>query len=392
MTNNQFINNQISSHQLSRLHWLQGLVLGVITITATMIPVKAQEITVPAPIQGSKLRVGVAGSAPFVIKNDDEFKGISLDIWQQIAQEQELDYELIPQSKVQSGLEAIANGKLDVLIGPISITPKRLETSKIEFTQPTFFVRTGLVLPSQQPTLWNRIKPFFGLAAISAILGFCLLLFIVGNLIWLAEREENSQQFPPKYLSGVGNGMWFALVTLTTVGYGDRSPVTKAGQLIASIWMVISLVSISSITAGLASAFTVSLSELAAQERFTSPADLRGAKIAVVSDTSSVDLGQYYQAKLLPTDTLKEAVDLVVSGQAEGAIFDRPALEYYLRQNPQLKLRLASFSLAIETYGFVLPQNNSLERDINVVLLEMHQQQQIRAIGEKWLKYEDFQE
>ena len=86
MTNNQFINNQISSHQLSRLHWLQGLVLGVITITATMIPVKAQEITVPAPIQGSKLRVGVAGSAPFVIKNDDEFKGISLDIWQQIAQ------------------------------------------------------------------------------------------------------------------------------------------------------------------------------------------------------------------------------------------------------------------------------------------------------------------
>ncbi len=357
-----------------------------------MIPVKAQEITVPAPIQGSKLRVGVAGSAPFVIKNDDEFKGISLDIWQQIAQEQELDYELIPQSKVKSGLEAIANGKLDVLIGPISITPKRLETSKIEFTQPTFFVRTGLVLPSQQPTLWNRIKPFFGLAAISAILGFCLLLFIVGNLIWLAEREENSQQFPPKYLSGVGNGMWFALVTLTTVGYGDRSPVTKAGQLIASIWMVISLVSISSITAGLASAFTVSLSELAAQERFTSPADLRGAKIAVVSDTSSVDLGQYYQAKLLPTDTLKEAVDLVVSGQAEGAIFDRPALEYYLRQNPQLKLRLASFSLAIETYGFVLPQNNSLERDINVVLLEMHQQQQIRAIGEKWLKYEDFQE
>ena len=392
MTNNQFINNQISSHQLSRLHWLHGLVLGVITITATMIPVKAQEITVPAPIQGSKLRVGVAGSAPFVIKNDDEFKGISLDIWQQIAQEQELDYELIPQSKVQSGLEAIANGKLDVLIGPISITPKRLETSKIEFTQPTFFVRTGLVLPSQQTTLWNRIKPFFGLAAISAILGFCLLLFIVGNLIWLAEREENSQQFPPKYLSGVGNGMWFALVTLTTVGYGDRSPVTKAGQLIASIWMVISLVSISSITAGLASAFTVSLSELAAQERFTSPADLRGAKIAVVSDTSSVDLGQYYQAKLLPTDTLKEAVDLVVSGQAEGAIFDRPALEYYLRQNPQLKLRLASFSLAIETYGFVLPQNNSLERDINVVLLEMHQQQQIRAIGEKWLKYEDFQE
>ena len=392
MTHNQFINNPIPSHQLSRLHWLYGLALGIITVAATMIPVKAAEITVPTPIQGSKLRVGVAGSAPFVIKDKDEFKGISLDIWQEIAREQEFDYELIPQPRVQSGLEAIANGKLDVLIGPISITPKRLETLEIKFTQPTFFVRIGLVLPSQRPTLWSRIKPFFGLAAISTVLGFCFLLFIVGNLIWLVERRENSQQFPSNYFSGIGNGMWFALVTLTTVEYGDRAPVTKAGQLIAGIWMVISLVSISSITAGLASAFTVSLSELAAQERFTSPADLRGAKIAVVSDTSSVDLGQYYQAKLLPTDTLKEALDLVVSGKTEGAIFDRPALEYYLSQNPQLKLKLASFSLAIETYGFVLPRNNSLERDLNVVLLEMHQQQQIRAIGEKWLKYRDVQE
>ena len=95
---------------------------------------------------------------------------------------------------------------------------------------------------------------------------------------------------------------------------------------------------------------------------------------------------------MLPTDTLEEALELVVSGKTEGAIFDRPALQYYLSQNPQLKLRLASFSLATETYGFVLPRNNSLERGINVVLLEMHQQQQIRAIGEKWLKYEDFQE
>ena len=86
--------------------------------------------------------------------------------------------------------------------------------------------------------------------------------------------------------------------------------------------------SVSSITAGLASAFTVSLSELAARERFTSPADLQGARIAVVSVTSSVDWGQYYQAKLLPTDTLKEALELVVSGQTEGAIFDRPALQY----------------------------------------------------------------
>ena len=175
-------------------------------------------------------------------------------------------------------------------------------------------------------------------------------------------------------------------MTLTTVGYGDRAPVTKAGRLIAGLWMLIALLAVSSITAGLASALTLSLSELAASERFASTTDLQGARIAVVSDTSSVEWGEYYQAQLLAKETLKEAIELVVSGQAEGAIFDRPALRYYLSQHPQLKLRLASFALGIETYGFVLPQNSSLERDINVVLLEMHQNQKMRVIADKWLK------
>ncbi len=372
-----------SSAKLSSLPQRVSLLVG---LTITWL------VTVPNPVQAQKLRVGVAGSAPFVIKDGNKFKGISLDIWQQIVRDQGFDYELISQPRVQSGLEAVANGDLDLLIGPISITPKRLETIKIEFTQPIFFVQIGLVIPKQPPSLWSRVKPFFGVAALSSVFGLCILLFVVGNLIWLVERHQNPQQFPPKYLNGVSNGTWFALVTLTTVGYGDRAPVTKAGRLIAGIWMLIALIALSSITAGLASALTVSLSELAASERFTNPNDLQGARIAVVSDTSSVEWGESYQAQLLATEDLEKAIELVVSGQAEGAIFDRPALRYYLSRHPRLKLRLASFALGIETYGFVLPENNSIERDINVVLLEMHQQQQMRAIANKWLKYDNSEE
>ena len=188
-------------------------------------------LTIPAPAPAQKLRVGVAGSAPFAIEDGDEFKGISVDIWKEIAREQEFEYELIRQPTVLSGLNAVANDELDLLIGPISITPQRLETMKIEFTQPIFFVEIGLVLPSRSPSLWSRVKPFFGIAALSSVFGLCFLLFVVGNLIWLVERHQNSQQFPPKYLSGVGNGIWLALVTLTTVGYGDRAPVTKGGAI-----------------------------------------------------------------------------------------------------------------------------------------------------------------
>ena len=56
------------------------------------------------------------------------------------------------------------------------------------------------------------------------------VLVAVGSMIWLAERRQNSSQFPQAVLPGLANGMWFALVTLTTVGYGDKAPVTRVGK------------------------------------------------------------------------------------------------------------------------------------------------------------------
>ena len=80
----------------------------------------------------------------------------------------------------------------------------------------------------------------------------------LGSLIWLAERRQNSLRFPLAIRPCFANGMWFALVTLTTVGYGDKAPVTRVGKAITAAWMVISLIAVSSITAGLASTFTCS--------------------------------------------------------------------------------------------------------------------------------------
>ena len=338
------------------------------------------------PAQGEPLKVGIAGSAPFVIQEGGaKPQGISLDIWNAVVEEATLEYQLIPQPSIKASLAAIASGKLDVAIGPISITPERLKAEKVEFTQPYFFEQVGVLLPAETPSLWSRLKPFFRLAALSSVGVLFVCLFIVGNLIWLAERGQNSDQFPRPYLRGVGNGMWFALVTLTTVGYGDRSPITPVGRWIAGVWMLVTLLAVSSITAGLASAFTLSLADIS-EEQFTKASDLRGASIAVVSETTSTQWGEYYQAKLKQTKTLEEAIALVASGQVEGAIFDRPALKYYLAQHPDLNLRIASFTLATESYGFALSANRKLERQLDVSLLELHQNGRIRDITERWLK------
>ncbi|MGK7945495.1 MAG: transporter substrate-binding domain-containing protein [Microcystaceae cyanobacterium] len=377
---------------------LGSFACGAVSAIATTLPVEALDCSLseesanycllsenPSP-QQQTLRVGVAGSAPFIVKDEDNIQGISLDVWKFIASVEKLDYELITYPNVTAGLDAVAQGQLDVLIGPISVTPQRLAKKEIEFTRPYFISQFGLLLPAKKPTVWSRVAPLFGIAALSSITLLIVLIFIVGNLIWLAERRSNPEQFPPNYGEGVRNGIWFALVTLTTVGYGDRTPVSKAGQLIAGIWMVVTLVTVSSLTAGLASALTAVISGERARERFRTHQDLTGARIAVVADTASVKWAKDYQVISTESQTLEEAINLMVTGQVDGVIFDHPVLKYYVSQHPELNLRVSPLTLGTDTYSFVLPTDNDLlMRKINILVLELRAELRVRAITEKWL-------
>jgi voltage-gated potassium channel len=53
----------------------------------------------------------------------------------------------------------------------------------------------------------------------------------------------------------IGTGMWWAVQTVTTVGYGDRVPVTVAGQFLAAVVMLLGIGFVTVITASITGAF-----------------------------------------------------------------------------------------------------------------------------------------
>ena len=325
------------------------------------------------------LRVGISGEPPFVDSRGDKISGISLTIWQEIADVNNFDYQLVQQPNAQANLDALAAGDLDVAIGPITITPQRVAQPGFDFTQPYFYAEEAVLVPRERANLLVRLRPLVGVAALTSVGVLLLSLFVVGNLIWLAERRSNHSQFPRQYVHGLGNAMWFALVTLTTVGYGDRAPISKAGRAITALWMVISLVAVSSITAGLASAFTLALARNSTAP-IANPTQLRGALIAVVRGTTSELWADRMGAKSIVSNSLKEAIDLVQQQRAEGVIYDRPALRYYIAQNPKSELQLAPFDLASQTYGFAVRSGSPLRKPINVTVMSMHRVGEIRDI------------
>jgi voltage-gated potassium channel len=77
-----------------------------------------------------------------------------------------------------------------------------------------------------------------------------MLVFLGGLGFLLTEALEESNP-----LIHFGQGLWWALVTITTVGYGDITPKTTAGRLVGAALMVGGLVSFSLVTATVASIF-----------------------------------------------------------------------------------------------------------------------------------------
>lgn len=71
-------------------------------------------------------------------------------------------------------------------------------------------------------------------AKITVFLVFIILMVtIIGSIMYLIEGPRNSEEF-----SSIPRSIYWAIVTLTTVGYGDIHPITTFGQFLASLLMI----------------------------------------------------------------------------------------------------------------------------------------------------------
>ena len=377
----------------NKIKLLISLVILSLSFTSTPVEAETSKIEHPSDTTNSpnliaqkkKLRVGIAGEPPEVIKSQSaQVSGIIIEYWQELAQTLDLDHELILYSTVEDSLTALADGKIDLALGSISITSERI--AKFDFTQSLAREDLTLLLPSSPPTLWSTIKPFLGRAFFSSLGGIFLCIFVVGNLLWLAERNHNGDQFSKSYARGIREGMWCALTTFSTVGYGDRFPVTSLGRFVAGMWMILSLVVVTSLTAGIATTLAIAFSNQPSNQ-FNSPSDLKGARVSTVGKGSAqASWAKFYRARVSETEHLSEAINLLANGQVDGVVGPRDDLYYYLLQHPQAPYQLANFNFGTQTYGIALPLNSPLTRKFNELLLQLDIQFRLHEIREDWLK------
>lgn len=97
---------------------------------------------------------------------------------------------------------------------------------------------------------------------LSYVLGAAALLTYSGAL-GVLDAEENA---PGSNLTTFGDAIWWALTTITTVGYGDHYPVTLLGRLVAAGLMIGGVAILGVVTASVASWLVQSVAEETAAE------------------------------------------------------------------------------------------------------------------------------
>lgn len=323
----------------------------------------------------------MAGSAPFVTTSaDGQPAGITLDVWEEMAQQAGIEYtEPYRYPSVKAGVEAIQNGQLDILIGPITINAKRAKVAS--FSQPYYRSDVGIVGKRRNVTLWQRIKPFFSYSFLYAVGMLLLVLLALGVLLYWAERKHN-QQFKNGAVRGVLDGLWVSLQTMNTTGYGDFAPRTFWGRFVMGAWMILSLILSTSLIAGIASTLALSAGQ---DNSYKELADLRGLRVATSSYSKLVSSIRANSAMPVTVKNVEEGMQLLREGKVQAVVYDLVQLQYAMRTHDHEKFVLNVNSQYPQDYGFVFPQNSDVRANLDVYMLNLREKDAIQQAVDEWI-------
>jgi ABC-type amino acid transport substrate-binding protein len=303
--------------------------------------------------------------------------GFSIDIWKEIARRAGLRHEYVNVNSVKEMLDDLEAGRVEVAVAAISMTPER--EARFDFSHS--YLQSGLqVMTATRETSFLDTLRSIRWGDVMAILGFLgLLNLLFAHLIWLTERHHNPD-FPKSYLRGVGEGLWWAVVTVVTVGYGDRTPKGLLGRAIAIVWMLGSVLLIANITAAITSRLTVER----LQSQVSGLSDLPGKRVVTVANTTA---DQFLSASAIAHGTVEQveqAYALLEAGEADAVVYDAPILNYYASTRGQGKVRMVGEVFKPEPYGIALQRNSPYRKAINRAILEIFTDGTHRQLTQRW--------
>ncbi len=329
--------------------------------------------------------VGTKVAAPFSMEDETgAWTGLSIELWQAIAAKLGRPTAFKSFKTADDVVNAAAEGAIDAGVAATSITAEREKI--VDFSHPFYKSGLAIAVSSRNSSgLFEIFKALISPAFLTTVGALLGLLLITGAIMWFVERKRNWDQFEQDPAAGIGDGFWWAAVTMTTVGYGDKAPVTFLGRFIAVIWMFAALILTAVFTAQLASSLTVNK----ISGPVTGIKDLPGARVGVVNKAASNDYFKRRYIQTIAMDDIDQGLRALDEGTIDAFVHDEPILKFQILKGYQGRLNILPNVFEVQDYGIVLPPNSPDREAINQAVLDVMAAPTWRVAREKYFGTED---
>jgi ABC-type amino acid transport substrate-binding protein len=327
------------------------------------------------------VRVATGYAPPFVLMQGGTLTGFSIDLWTALAHRINLTITFLDLGQRSDGaqIEAVQRGDADAAVAAITISSARERI--VDFSMPYF--DSGLQIAvwangAGDPTL-GAFQAFVSPPILQLFgLGF-LMIFLLGNLLWLVEHRRNPQ-FQHGYLHGVFEGVWGVVVIIATGQHGDPDAPGLVKRLTVAFMWLFGVVLIAQFTATVTSLLTVQT----LRSSIAGPADLPGKIIGTLPGSVAAEYLTERGLPFVPITTADQGFAMLASRQVQAIVFEAPTLRYWITARGNGAVEIVGPVFLPEKYGIAVAIGSPLRKRINEALLEMWADGSYANIHTRW--------
>lgn len=344
-------------------------------------------VIIPEVAQAQKLRVVTRDLEPFSFEKDGRRVGYAMELWNEIAREAGMEYEVTKVSTAQEMIDALVEKRADVGVGALSVTSSREQI--IDFTQPFYNSGLQIVVAGGESDMLSSIKELLGGLFNWKLMGALLLLLtamvLISHLVWRFEHKTNEEMWPKTYRHGMWESFWWTICTLLVGGADNKGPVGVGGRIVAIVWMLLSIVLVSFLTASFTSTLTVNTLKGDIQ----GPGDLPDKSVATIGGSTSETWLKAKGAQVTPLADIAACIAALKKGDVEAVVYDAPILQYALNRPENESLQIAGSIFENQNYAFALQRDSTIRKPINQALLGLIEGGFREDLRKKWFGVEE---
>lgn len=339
-----------------------------------------------SPAPQPKTQVVVFESPPFVMKSEQGYTGLAIELWEESAKKIGLIYEYHEARTFPEFLNAIAVGKADVGVTELTISGERME--KMDFSQPWF--DAGLQIMMHKPP-GNGVVQIFEQLYESGFLKSYLFIGIgvlVASVLLTAVDRRFDPDFPREWEKGLAESFYHVVSIVTTSSTNHKQIFGSFGRVISAIWLVVGVGITAFITSSVTSIMTVNSMERRIwrfeKSHIEDLPDLKGRKVGAMAE--SVASMYVSQANLRGQNfnTLEDMVAALVNNQVDAIVADEPSLTYYMHKHPETPVAPVGKIIKHEKYGFGLKLGSPLRVKLSKEVMESWETGRIQELRKKY--------